>query len=97
MIDDDGVVGALAREAGSAATHEKGEVLGAAVVDDADEGVDGVGHNDADGFDLVDGGVGGVEHAIVAGESDAAGGHLLQIGGNAGAIGIGKSLRVRGV
>ncbi len=71
-VDDDGAVGALAGEAGAAAAGEDGEVVGGAELDGADGVFDGGGDDDAEGLDLVEGGVRGVEHPVVEVESDFA-------------------------
>jgi hypothetical protein len=64
-VDDDRAVGALTGERGAAAAGKDGEVVRGAEVDSAESVIDVGGDDDAQGLDLVEGGIGGVEHAVV--------------------------------
>ena len=59
-VDDDGVGDGLAGEAGAAAAGEDVDVVAAGGFDDGDDVVGVFGQHNADGFDLVDAGVGAV-------------------------------------
>ena len=62
-VDDDGVAYRLTRQARAAASRQDGYAVAGGRLDDSDHVVGGLGKHHPDGLNLVDAGVGAVEHS----------------------------------